>query len=133
MLEQALNNLQAFAAFFAAALAILAAFLSLYAVITPYNELALIRAGNVAAAISLGGAVLGMALPVGVAVAVSHNLVSMFGWGVIACAVQLLAFVLARLLLPQIAVDIPAGRMASAVFLASLSLGIGVVNAACIV
>lgn len=133
MFEPVLNSLPAFAMFFAAAIALLAAFIGLYALITPYNELALIRAGNVAAATSLSGALLGIALPVAVAVAVSHSLVVMVAWGVVACAIQLLAFLATRLLLPHLVADIPAGRLASAVFLAALSLGVGIINAACII
>lgn len=133
MLESVFSNLQAFATYFAAAAAILAIFLTLYTVVTPYNELVLIRQGNTAAAVSLGGALLGMALPVAVAVAVSHNLVSMAAWGVIACLIQLLAFVVARLAMPQLAHDIPADKLSVGIFLASLSIGVGIVNAACII
>ncbi len=133
MFDQVLNNLPAFATFFAAAFAIVAAFVALYALITPYNELALIREGNVAAATSLAGALLGIALPVAVAVAVSHNLYSMIGWGVVACAVQLLAFLACRLALPQLSVDIPRGRAAPAIFLAAISVGVGIISAASIV
>lgn len=133
MFETVLNNLLAFVSFFAVAISILTVFLTVYVLITPYNELALLRQGNVAAAVSLSGTLLGIALPVAVAIAVSHNLLSMFGWGMLACVVQLCAFVAARVILPQIAVDIPQGRLASGLFLASLSLGVGIINAGCII
>lgn len=133
MFDQVLNNLPAFATFFVAAFAILLVFLALYALVTPYNELALIRQGNVAAATSLTGALLGIAAPVAVAVAVSHNLYSMLGWGVVACVVQLLAFVVARLVLPHLGDDIPQGKVAPAIFLAAISIGVGIISAACIV
>lgn len=133
MFDQVLHNLQDFAIFFAAAFAILAVFLAVYSFLTPYNELALIRQGNVAAAVSLGGAVLGIAMPVAMAVAVSHNLYTMLGWGIVACVIQLLAFLVARLLLPRLAEDIPKGGLACGVFLAALSLGVGIINAACMI
>lgn len=133
MFDPVIGSLPAFATFFAAAFAIVAGFLVLYALVTPYNELDLIRQGNVAAAVSLAGALVGIALPVALAVASSHNLYTMIGWGVVACAVQLLAFVAARLALPHIAQDIPRGQLASGIFLASLSLGVGIISAACIV
>ncbi len=133
MFDQVLGNLPGFAMFFVAAIAILSVFLTLYAFITPYNELSLIRQGNVAAAVSLGGALLGIALPLAVAVAVSHNLYTMAGWGTVACVVQLVAFGVARLALPGLAADIPQGKAASGVFVASLSFGVGIINAACIV
>ena len=106
---------------------------SLPALVTPYNELALIREGNAAAAITLGGAIVGFALPIAVSVAVSHNLYAMIGWAVVAGIVQLLVYVAARLALPRINEAIPQGKIASGIFLASLSLGVGILNAGCII
>jgi len=133
MFDPVINSLPAFAGYFATALALLALFVVLYLFTTPYNEMALIREGNTAAAVSLGGAMIGYALPIAVSVATSHNIASMVGWGVVACIVQLLAYIVARLVLPQIVQNIPLGKMASGVFLASLSLGTGILNAGCII
>ena len=133
MFDPVINSLPAFAGFFLTAIGLLAGFLALYFVVTPYNELQLIRASNEAAALSLGGAMLGFALPIAVAVAVSHNLYAMIGWGIVAGIVQLLAYVAARLALPQINQNIPQGKMASGLFLASLSLCVGILNAGCII
>lgn len=132
MFEQVISNLPAFASFFATAIVLLAVFFGLYVLITPYSELKLIRAGNEAAAVSLGGAVIGFALPLAVSVAVSHNLYAMIAWGVVAGAVQLLVFGVARLALPRINESIPQGRLASGIFLALLSIAVGILNAGCI-
>ncbi len=133
MFDPVISNLPAFASFFVTAIVLLLAFLAIYVAITPYNEVALIRAGNEAAAVSLGGAVIGFALPIAVSVAVSHNLYPMIGWGVVASVVQLLAFIAARLALPRINESIPQGKLASGIFLASLAIGVGILNAGCIV
>ena len=133
MFDPVINSLPAFAGFFATAVALLAGFLLLYVLVTPYNELTLIRNGNEAAAISLAGVIIGFALPIAVSVAVSHNLYAMIGWGGVAGIVQLLAYVAARLALPQINHNIPQGKVASGVFLASLSVGVGILNAGCII
>lgn len=133
MFDPVINALPAFASFFATAIGLLGGFLALYILVTPYREVALIRDGNTAAALSLGGALIGFALPIAVSVAVSHNLYTMIGWGVVAGVVQLLTYVAARLAMPQINQNIPQGKLASGVFLASLSLGTGILNAGCIV
>jgi len=132
MFDQVISNLPAFASFFVTAIVLLAVFFGLYVLITPYSELKLIRAGNEAAAVSLGGAVIGFALPLAVSVAVSHNLYAMVGWGVVAGIVQLLVFAVARIALPRINESIPQGRMASGIFLALLSIAVGILNAGCI-
>jgi putative membrane protein len=133
MFDPVLNNLAAFASFFATAVVLLLAFLAIYVRVTPYNELILIREGNMAAAVSLGGAVIGFALPISVSVAVSHSLYAMLAWGGIASVVQLLTFIAARLALPRLNESIPQGKVASGVFLASLAIGVGILNAGCIV
>jgi len=136
MFDTVINSLPAFASFFVTAIILMLAFLAIYVRITPYSELELIRAGNEAAAISLGGAVIGFALPIAVSVAVSHNLYAMIGWGVVASCLQLLpfvvAFIAARLALPRLNESIPQGKLASGIFLASLAIGVGILNAGCI-
>ena len=133
MFDPVINYLPAFASFFLAAIVLLLVFLAIYIRVTPYNELALIRDGNEAAAISLGGAVIGFALPIAVSVAISHSLYAMIGWGVVASIVQLLTFIAARLALPRLNESIPQGKLASGIFLASLAIGVGILNAGCIV
>ena len=133
MFDPVINSLPAFAGYFATAIGLFAVFVLLYVFVTPYNEMALIREGNTAAAITLGGAVIGFALPIAVSVAVSHNLYAMVGWAVVAGAVQLMVYVAARLALPKINESIPQGKIASGVFLASLSIGVGILNAGCII
>ena len=132
MFDPVINSLPAFAVFFATAVGLLAVFAALYMLVTPYSELKLIREGNTAAAISLAGALLGYALPIAVAVVVSHDITVMIGWGVVACLVQLLVYIAARLALPQINLAIPQGKVASGIFLAALSVVAGILNAGCI-
>jgi putative membrane protein len=50
-----LGGFDDFLAYFAASLAMLAAFVAIYVRVTPYREISLIREGNIAAAASLSG------------------------------------------------------------------------------
>ena len=72
-----LDSLIAFITYFGTAVLLLGAFLALYTVVTPVRDWELIRAGNAAAALALGGAVLGFCLPLGMAIARSHSLADM--------------------------------------------------------
>ncbi|HEX6733606.1 MAG TPA: DUF350 domain-containing protein [Azonexus sp.] len=132
MFDPVINSLPLFAGFFATAVALLAIFAGLYLLVTPYSEVRLIRTGNTAAAVSLAGALLGYALPIAVAVAVSHDIYVMIGWGVVAGLVQLLVYVTARLALPQINLAIAQGQLASGIFLGALAIAVGILNAGCI-
>ena len=110
---------------------LLAIFVAIYVRITPYHEVALIREGNMAASFSLSGTLIGMVIPLANAVEYSVNPVDMAIWGFIALAIQLIVFMIARIALPTIAVDIPAGKQASGFFLGAISIAAGILNAAC--
>jgi putative membrane protein len=110
---------------------LLAMFVAIYVRITPYREITLIREGNMAAAFSLSGTLIGMVIPLSNAVEYSVNPVDMAIWGFIALAIQLIVFVIARMALPNIAQDIPAGKQASGFFLGAISIAAGILNAAC--
>ena len=126
-----LDTLASFATYFGTSLALSAVFLLLYTWITPYREAALIGTGNRSAAVSLGGAGLGFVLPLASAIANSVSLLDMVMWGVVAMVVQLLVFAFARVLGPQLVAAINEDRMAVAIALAALSIGVGILNAAC--
>ena len=125
------EGLIAFASHFASALAFLFVFIAVYIRITPYKEIALIREGNTAAAASLSGAVLGYCIALASSVAHSIDLLDMLVWGSIALFVQLLAFFATRLMLPDLIKDVPENKLASGIFLGAISLGMGILNAAC--
>ena len=126
-----LATLPNFLAYLGTAIVLLAAFVAIYLYVTPYDEIALIRSNNTAAAISLSGALLGFALPIANVIAHSDTLLDLAVWGVIAGIVQLLAWGVARVALPTLQEDIAAGRAAPATFVAALSITVGLLNAAC--
>lgn len=126
-----LATLPNFLAYLGTAIVLLVAFMAIYLYVTPYDEIALIRTNNTAAAISLSGALLGFAMPIANVIAHADTLLDLAVWGVVAGVVQLLAWGAARLALPTLQEDIAAGRAAPATFVAALSLTVGLLNAAC--
>ena len=64
---------------------------------------------------------------------VSHNLFTMIGWGRWPASFNSVVFGVARVVLPHLAEDIPQGKAAAGVLPLLLSLGVGLINAACIV
>lgn len=131
ILRQSITGFPAFIIYLASTLALLTVFLFIYARITPYREFQLIREGNIAAAISLSGAMIGFTIPLAKAIAQSGSLLDMLMWGGIALLIQLLAYAMVRLLIPDITKDIPEGKIAQGTFLGMLSLATGILNAAC--
>ena len=125
-----ISGLDDFVAYFAMALALVAVFLRVYTWVTPYREIALIRQGNVAAALSLSGALLGFVIPLASAIAHSVAWWDMLFWGAVALVVQLLWYFAVRMIVPNLSQDIPAGKVAQGLFLGAGSLAVGILNAA---
>jgi putative membrane protein len=120
-----------FLVYLAVSITYFAAYLAIYLRVTPYPEIKLIRSGNVAAAYSLAGSVVGFAIPLASAVANSVNLVDMALWALIAMAVQVCVYVVVKLMIPDIAKDISENHVAQGLFLGAMSLAVGILNAAC--
>jgi putative membrane protein len=120
-----------FLVYLALTLVLLAAFVAVYVRVTPHREFALIREGNLAAAFSLSGALLGFIIPLSAAVRSSVNLADMAIWGLIALGVQIAAFMVLRVAVPTIPEDIAKGNAAQGFFAGSVSLGVGILNGAC--
>jgi putative membrane protein len=108
-------------------------FKMIYSAVTPYNEGALIKQGNMAASVALWGAVLGYVLPLASALAHTVSLIEFVAWAALAAVIQIVTFVVVRkIALHDVKARIEAGDMAVAVYLAGLSLAVGMINAACI-
>ena len=134
MIEYFTATLPHFFAYFGAALALAVAFLAIYVLITPHKELTLIRDGNSAAATQLTGTFLGFAVPTAVVIGHSVSIPDMLLWGAVAAVVQLvLFFAISRLLFTKISNRISENCMASGIFVGGMGLGIGILQAACMV
>ncbi|WP_448094109.1 DUF350 domain-containing protein [Pseudomonas lini] len=108
-----------------------ALFQFIYTRITPHREFELIRSGNVAAAIALGGAMIGFAIPASNVIAYSISLLDFVVWAVIAAFVQLLAFLVTSLVLKGASERIKKGEIAAGIYIAAVAISVGMLNAAC--
>jgi putative membrane protein len=123
-----------FLAYFAAAVGLAVVFLALYVLITPHKEFALIREGNVAAALQLSGTFLGFAVPMAVVIGHSVDIPDMLLWGAVAAVVQVsVFFIISRLLFKAISERIAERCVASGIFVGGMGLGFGILQAACMV
>jgi putative membrane protein len=104
----------------------------IYQWVTPYNEGKLIREGNVAAALALGGALVGYVLPLASALSNTVTLLEFCAWAALAGVLQIAAFTLVRVVvMKDVTARIEKGEIAAGVYLLSISLAVGVLNAAC--
>ncbi len=103
-----------------------------YTWFTPYNELALIRAGHGAAALSFAGALVGFALTLAACAIYHASFVAFIGWALAAMLLQLLGYVAMTRLIPDLKQQILDDNMAVGGFLGAVSLVIGILNAGCL-
>ena len=111
---------------------LLIVFFIIYTRVTPYKEVLLIRQGNQAAALSLGGALLGFSATIASSLMHTADYQQFFAWAFGAMVVQLLVYVVTTRLLRMSKDQIESNNSAFGGLLGAISLSIGAINAACI-
>ena len=111
-------------------LALLAAGATLYVLLTPWKEIDLVRRGNTAAALGLGGVLIGLAAPLAVSLSVSTSIQDILVWGVATVVLQLLVFRLVDMVLRGLAQRIREGQVAAAVVLVGAKLATALILSA---
>lgn len=125
------QSLLSFVVYIIVAGGLFALFQMAYTRLTPHKEFAQIREGNVAAAVALGGALIGFALPASNVITYSISVLDVVIWAVIAAVVQLLAFTATSMVLKDLSARITRGELAAAIYTASVSISVGFLNSAC--
>ena len=105
-----------------------------YIKFTPYDEIALIRERNAAAAIALAGAMLGYSLVIYTATVHGTTIPQVVLWSIVSLAVQIGAFELMhRVIIPDNwKRQMEDGSLAHGIALGAFSLVVGIINAACL-
>jgi len=103
-----------------------------YIKITPHDEIELVRAGNSAAAASLAGAIIGLAVPLALSMASSVTIWEILIWGPVTLFLQLIAFRFTDLMLKDLPKRITDGEMGAALLLISIKLAVAAINAAAV-
>ena len=105
---------------------------TLYVLLTPYKEIALIREGNGAAAVALGGVLIGLALPLAATMSASNSMLEIVVWGAATLVLQLLVFRIIDFLLTGLPQRIQEGGVSAAVLLVSAKLASALILAAAV-
>ncbi len=121
-----------FGLYFVTALGVAVLFLYLYALVTPYDDYQLIfHENNTAAAVSFGGAILGLSIPLHSALVHSVSYVDVLIWAGVAMLIQLIfAFVMTRVGSRfSLETQINNGVVSVGVLKGFMSVSIGLLNA----
>jgi len=121
-----------FTLFFLSAILIVALFLYLYAIVTPYDDYKLIfEDNNSASAIGFGGAIVGLCIPLYSALVSSVSYVDFIIWATIAMVIQLLFALIITRVKSRFSFEklINEGVVSAGILMAFLSISIGLINA----
>lgn len=125
-----LSTLLSFLAYVGVGLAVLVIAVTVVAAVTPHRDITLIRNGNPAAATAFGGTLIGLALPLHSTISHAVSLLDAAIWGAVAALIQLFAFLIAHTVGRQLSRKIADNDIAAGIFSASVSIAIGLINAA---
>ena len=103
---------------------------TVYVLLTPWKELALVRGGNGAAGLVLSGAIAGLALPISSALASSVSLLDLLIWGGVALLLQLIAYRVVDLILRDMPKRIENDEAGAAIVLIAAKLATALILAA---
>ncbi|OZM56853.1 DUF350 domain-containing protein [Lottiidibacillus patelloidae] len=130
-MKEFLSTLPNFLAYTGVLVLLLIVGLILFELTTKNREFKLIAEGNVAAALSIGGRLFGLAFVLGAAAANSISLMDMIVWGVIGILAQIILFLLLEGItvmlahMPSITKAIDDNNVAVGTFVLMLSLSLG--------
>lgn len=118
--------------YIASALVMLGLFTVIYTGVTRYKEFDLIREGNIAAAMSYGGALVGFSLTLCSSIAVHASFTMFLVWGLAALVVQIVVYVAVAQCVRGMNDAIQENNVAMGGLMGAVSLAAGIVNAACL-
>ena len=132
VIEGLLNGLPFLLSHFFISILLLVFGIVVYIFITPMKEIKLIRDGNIAAALSFSGALIGIALPLSSSLRASNSISEIMIWGLTAILIQIFCFKIVDILIKDLPKRIEKGEISSSILLFSIKLGVALLNSAAI-
>jgi putative membrane protein len=110
--------------------ALLVAGVLLYIKLTPYDDMKLVKEGNIASAISLFSIIVGLAIPLALCLAQVSAIADILFWGSFTVAIQLFAFKVCDWMLSDLSGRIERGEISAAIVLLAVKLAAALINSA---
>lgn len=118
--------------YFSTSIIILLIFTKLYLILTPYDELKLIRQGKGAACISLSGTLIGFTLTLAASAIYNNSLIIFITWACLAIIVQLLGYLVIVRVIGNVEEKISQNNIAVGALIGVTGLILGIINAGCL-
>ncbi len=126
-----LEKISHYVVYFILSLILFASFFKAYVAFTPYDEVALIKKGNVAVAWVLCGTLLGYAVNLGFAMFYSYGVLQFVIFGIVSAIMQLLTYYVLQKVFHSLQEEIRANNnIAVGILFGAIALCVGVINGA---
>lgn len=102
----------------------------LYIRLTPFDDMKLVREGNIAAAISLFSIIVGLAIPLAICLSQVSAFTDLLFWGGFTVALQLFAFKVCDWMLSDLSARIERGEISASIVLLAVKLAAAFINSA---
>jgi len=130
LLDTLITGLPSMLAHAAIVVAMLVGGIFLYFRLTPYDDMKLVREGNIASAISMFSIIVGLAIPLAFCLSQVSTIVELLFWGSFTVAIQLMAFKMCDWFLTGLPARIEQGDIAAAMVLLAFKLAAALINSA---
>lgn len=107
-------------------------FATLYVRVTPIREIPLIRDGNIACALSFGGALIGFSITLASSIVHTISIPSFMIWSLAAAIIQLMVYFVGTRLIKDASTHLHNNNIAVGALFGAMSISIGILNAACL-
>lgn len=107
-------------------------FAAAYIKLTPFDEIKLIRKGNIAPTLSFGGALIGFSLTLASSAIHTNQLILFALWGLLAGLVQIFAFYCVAAFVKGVLHAMDNNNVAVGALLGGISIAVGILNAGCL-
>lgn len=128
--KTSITGLPPFLLYFAIGALLIFIFAVVYMRLTKHDEMALVRQGNVAAALALGGNIAGFSIPVDRSVSQAAHIPDLLLWAAIAAFVQFLVYKIMQFLIQDLSGEIERNNIAAGALLGTVAVVSGFLNAA---
>ncbi|PNK59780.1 DUF350 domain-containing protein [Psychrobacter sp. FDAARGOS_221] len=118
-----------YAIYFGGGVVMLLVFSIIYMAITPYNEIALIRKGSGAAALSFGGTIIGFSLTLAASAIYNTGFIAFLVWSAVAMIVQIIGYFIMVSIIGDVPEHIKRNNLAVGGLIGISGLVLGIINA----
>lgn len=132
-ISHSLGTIEQFSLYFIGSSLLTISFIYIYIRATPFNEIDLIKKGNISASLSFSGTIIGFSIVLAVIIRYSLNLNDLFIWGFISLLIQLFALLIISFIFKDLKIAIEEDKISYGIILMTIAIVCGIISGSCMI